>query len=60
MCVLRQHNNAKAAASDAPWFSFCFTCDRGEVYPDQQSEEAGDVSQDVAVRAGSWTIRIHV
>lgn len=60
MCVLRQPKNAKAAASNTSCFSFCFTCDRWEVYPNQQSEEAGDVSQDVTVRAGSWTVRIHV
>lgn len=38
----------------------CFTCDRWEVYPNQQGEEAGDVSQDVTVGVGSWTFWINV
>lgn len=38
----------------------CFTCDRWEIDPDQQGEEAGDVGQDVAVRAGRGAIGIHV
>ena len=36
------------------------TCDRWEVYPHQQGEEAADVSQDVAAGAGGGTVRIHI
>lgn len=32
------------------------TCDRGEVYSHQQSEETCDVCQDVAVGGGCWTV----
>ena len=34
------------------------TCDGGEVDPHQQGEEAGDVSQDVAVAVGHGSIRV--
>lgn len=36
------------------------TCDRREVYADKQSEEAGDVGQDIAVSASCGTIWIQV